>query len=192
MKIYKEKAGFTLLELMISMIILATALMGILPFFFYSQAQLKQASITSIAMTLIQEKMERISQLDFEMIHYMDAPFYPDMTTQYTYILPEYFQEPCTDVSPNPCGFQSSTNSLMDVALKHGYFFTRIIDIDDINHWASIELPEDQGPYTTGLYLPDNETIGVTIEVRWRTPGGERFVRSSTMIFDSTNFQENL
>lgn len=32
--------GFTLLELMISMSVLAVALMGILPFFFYAQAQI--------------------------------------------------------------------------------------------------------------------------------------------------------
>jgi len=187
--IKKNKAGFSLLELMIAMCILATAMMGILPFFFYSQAQLKRAAITSIAMTLIQEKMERIAQLDFDMIHYMDAPFYPDVTTQYTYILPEYFQSPCTDVAPNPCGYQASNNFLVDVVQRQGYYFTRFTDIDDINYYPSLELPEDQGPYTTGLYLPDSDTIGVTVEVHWRIPGGDRFIRSSTMIFDSTNFQ---
>jgi len=134
-----NKFGFTLLELMISMSILATALMGILPFFFYSQAQIKQATITNIAMGLIQEKMERIAQLDYDSIHFMDAPFYPDLTTQYLYILPEVNMSPCTDVAPNPCGFKSWCNCLVDIVEKQGYFFTRTIDIDDVKDFPSME-----------------------------------------------------
>ena len=182
-----EQTGFTLLELMISMTILATALMGILPFFFYSQAQIKQATISNIAMSLIQEKMERISQLDYKDIHYMDAPFFPDMTTQYAYILPEVNLSPCTDVMPNPCGFKNWCNCLIDIVQRQGYFFTRSIDIDDPYNYPSMEFPADLRPGTpTGLNVPDFETKGVTIEVRWRTPGGERFVRSSTLVFDNT------
>lgn len=190
MKQFEKKiAGFTLLELMISIVILATALMGILPFFFYSQAQLKQATITSLAMTLVQEKMERITQLDYDLIHFMDAPFFPDTTTQYVYILPEANLSPCTDVAPNPCGYQPATNMLVDIVERQGYFFTRTIDIDALDQFGSLELPEDQGGGGTGTYLPNNETIGVTIQVTWRIPGGERFVRSSTMVYDSTDFQ---
>jgi len=188
----KQIAGFTLLELMISIVILATALMGILPFFFYSQAQLKQATITSLAMTLIQEKMERIIQLDFDLIHYMDAPFFPDTTTQYNFILPEVYLSPCTDVAPNPCGYQPATNMLVDIVERQGYFFTRTIDIDSIQQLGSLELPEDQGTTGTGTYLPNADTVGVTIQVTWRIPGGERFVRSSTLVFDSSDFQVGL
>ncbi|MBN1879406.1 type II secretion system protein [bacterium] len=183
-----NKDGFTLLELMISMTILATALMGILPFFFYSQAQIKQATISNIAMSLVQEKMERISQMDFGDVHYMDAPYYPDLTTQYSYILPEVNMSPCTDVAPNPCGFQTWCNCLIDIIQKQGYFFTRTIDIDDPTMFDSMEFPADLRPGSpTGLNVPDFETKGVTIEVRWRTPGGERFVRSSTLVFDNTD-----
>ncbi|MBN1296735.1 prepilin-type N-terminal cleavage/methylation domain-containing protein [bacterium] len=189
MNIDKKIAGFTLLELMISMIILATALMGILPFFFHSQAQLKQATLTGLAMTLIQEKMERIIQLDYDLIHYMDAPFFPDLTTQYTFVLPEVFMSPCTDVTPNPCGYQSASNLLVDVVERQGYFFTRTVDIDCMSQLGSLELPEDQGTHPTGLYLPNDDTIGVTIQVQWRIPGGERFVRSSTLVFDNSDFQ---
>ncbi len=100
MTLLSKKSGFTLLELMISMTILAIALMGILPFFFYSQAQIKQATLSNIAIGLVQQKMERIAQMDFQDIHYMDAPFFPDMTTQYSYILPEVNMSPCDDVRP--------------------------------------------------------------------------------------------
>ena len=192
MKFFRIKDGFTLLELMISMTILATVLMGILPFFFYSQEQMKQATITSMAMTLVQEKMERIAQLDYDLIHYMDAPFFPDVTTQYHYILPEVMMSPCTDVGPSPCGFQTSTNNLVDIVRRQGYYFTRTTDIDSIEQVGSLELPEDRGTYSTGLYLPNDETIGITIEVRWRIPGGERFVRSSTWVFDNSNFQDEI
>lgn len=185
-----QNKGFTLLELLISIVILATALTGILPFFFYSQAQMKQATITSLAMTLIQQKMERIAQLDYELIHYMDAPFFPDVVTQYTYILPEYFLPPCTDIAPNPCGFQGASNMLVDIVNLRGYFFTRYTDIDSLDQAGSLELPEDRGSPPTFTYLPNSDTLGVTIEVHWRIPGGERFVRSSTWVYNSSNFQD--
>jgi len=192
MTFLKTKVGFTLLELMISMVILATALSGILPFFFYSQAQMKQATITTMAMGLVQEKMEHVAQLDFDLIHFMDAPFLPDISTQYTYMLPEYFLNPCNSVAPNPCGYQSSTNMLVDIISRKGYYFTRTIDVDSLTQIGSLELPEDSGPAPTFTYLPNADTVGITIEVRWRRPGGERVVRSSTWVYDSNNFQDIL
>jgi prepilin-type N-terminal cleavage/methylation domain-containing protein len=185
----KNYRGFTLLELMIAMSVLAVALMGILPFFFYAQAQIKQATITNIALSLIQQKMERIGQLDYELIHHMDAPFHPDMTTQYSYILPERNLPPCSTMTPNPCGFQEWCNCLVDIVEAHGYYFTRLINIDDPRNYSSLEFPDVLQPGSpTGLYLPNLDTKGVTIEVRWNTPRGEQFVRSRTMIYDNTEF----
>ncbi len=187
----KNRHGFTLLELMIAMSVLAVALMGILPFFFYAQAQIKEATITNIALSLIQQKMERIGQLEYDMIHYMDAPFYPDTATQYSYILPERNQPPCTLMTPNPCGFQEWCNCLVDIIETHGYYFTRLINIDDPRNWASLNFPDalcEECGYSTGLYLPNLDTKGVTIEVRWNTPRGEQFVRSRTMIYDNAEF----
>jgi prepilin-type N-terminal cleavage/methylation domain-containing protein len=189
MRLDKNFRGFTLLELMVSMSILAVALMGILPFFFYAQAQIKQATITNIALSLLQQKMERIAQLDYKMIHYMDAPFFPDLTTQYLYILPEKNMSPCSDFPSNPCGFQSGCNCLIDIVETQGYYFTRSIDIDDPRIFDSLEMPEDlQIGSPIGLYIPNFDSKGVTIEVKWKVPGGERFVRSTTMIYDNTDF----
>ena len=183
--------GFTLLELMISMSILAVALMGILPFFFYAQAQITQATITNIAMSLLQQKIDRIAQLDYDLIHHMDAPFYPDMATQYLYILPEVNASPCIDYPSNPCGFKSSCNCLIDIVYLDGYYFTRTIDIDDPLNSDSIEFSQDfQSGSPTGLYLPNFDTKGIMVEVRWTVPGGkERFVRSTTLVYNNTDFK---
>ncbi|MGB3975787.1 MAG: prepilin-type N-terminal cleavage/methylation domain-containing protein [bacterium] len=182
--------GFTLLELMISMSVLAVALMGILPFFFYAQAQITQATITNIAMSLLQQKLNRITQLDYDLIHYMDAPFYPDVATQYLYILPEVNDSPCRDYPSNPCGFKPACNCLVDIAIVDGYHFTRTIDIDDPLDFDSIEFAQDrQFGTTTHLYLPNFDTKGITVEVRWTVPGGkERYVRSTTLVYNNIDF----
>ncbi len=87
---------------------------------------------------------------------------------------------------PNPCGFKTWCNCLIDIVERQGYFFTRTIDIDDPRLVDSMEFPDDlRTDSSTGLNVPDFETKGVTIEVRWRTPGGERFVRSSTAVGDN-------
>jgi len=179
--------GFTLLELMISMVILATAFLGILPFFFYSQAQLKDSALSNFAMSVIQEKMERISNLEFDLVHHQDDPF-SDPATQYTYILPEVQTYPCTDYTPpNPCGWDPFTNFLIDVVKRNDYFFTRHIDVDHPDYADSFE-PDDEP-------LPDNDTLRVTITVYWTVPGGnnvnQRFVRATTHLTDDIGIQFN-
>ncbi len=190
-RLISRQKGFTLLELMISMVILAIAFIGILPFFFYSQAQLKEATLTNMAMQLIEEKMERIMYLggeDIDLIHWQDDPF-PGSGTQYTYILPERFMEPCSGYPSNPCGWDdkgtANRNMLMDVVERQEYFFTRFIDIDDPDISASWEDENTFGADPSGGGLPDDgQTIRVTITVTWTIPGGgEHFVRATTHVY---------
>ncbi len=189
----KKNSGFTLLELMIAMVILAIAFMGILPFFFYSQARLKEATLTNLAMSLIQAKMDRIIHLDYGLIHWQDNPF-GDSETQYTYILPEYYNSPCIDYrNGNPCGWHDTAtrNMLMDIVELQGYYFTRYIDIDHpydpvnspygVASWESDDYIEPGNP---GLPT-DKRTLRVTISVYWTVPGGnQHFVRATTLLFD--------
>jgi prepilin-type N-terminal cleavage/methylation domain-containing protein len=182
---FRSERGFTLLELLISMVILSIAFLGILPFFFYSQAKLKDATLTNLALSLIEEKMERITNLGYELINYQDNPW-GDVNTQYTYILPEVNIPPCSTYHPNPCGYQGTwtKKQLMDICRlprnlppdsKDGYFFTRYIDIDQPDIPDSWDDPIDPG-------LPsDHQTLRVTITVLWNVPGGKQhFVQATT------------
>jgi prepilin-type N-terminal cleavage/methylation domain-containing protein len=170
----KEK-GFTLLELMMSLIILSVAFLGILPMFFYSQAQIKEATLTNKAISIIQQRIARINSLQFDEIDFRD--FNDDPLIQYTYIMPEVLQEPCVS-NPGVCGFIPSINMLREIIVSGGYYFTMIIDIDDPTETSSYE-PGDTTP-------PDNLTKRVTIRVSWTIPGGrERSVSTTTEIFNS-------
>ncbi|MBN1550907.1 type II secretion system protein [bacterium] len=187
----KKQSGFTLLELMMSMVIMSIAFLGILPIFFYSQAQIKEATLTNIAISIIEEKMDRIVQLDYDLINYtdFDHAFYPSMP-QYTYVLPERYTRPCTSYSPNPCGFVTNSSSpyyhkLLDIVEVNGYYFTRVIDIDQPKIWESLEDEDKTGLGQDNLPA-DRQTLRVTITVSWTVPGGhQRSVSSTTHIFDA-------
>ncbi len=170
-----DEKGFTLLELMMSLIILSIAFLGILPMFFYSQAQIKEATLTNKGISIIQERLSRINTLKFAEIDYRDFSDNPAM--RYTYIMPEVLQAPCTTY-PGTCGFIPSLNMLREVVEADGYFFTMIVDIDDPQESASLETGDPA--------LPDPLTKRITIRVSWTIPGGyERSVSTTTEIFNS-------
>jgi len=119
--------------------------------------------------------LSRINTLQYREIDYRD--FNDNPTLQYTYIMPEVLQEPCTS-HPGTCGFIPSINMLREIVVSDGYYFTMIIDIDDPMEVPSME-PGDVAP-------PDNLTKRVTIRVSWTIPGGhERSVSATTEIFNS-------
>jgi prepilin-type N-terminal cleavage/methylation domain-containing protein len=182
MNVYRisKSCGFTLLELLISIVILATCFLGILPLFFYSQAQIKSAIITNLAMTLIEDKMSRIVITDYEYITYDD--FDGDSNKEYIYVLPEKRLAPCTTLPSDPCGFVPSLNVLRDYVVKQGYFFTRYIDIDDPGDSNSLES-DDINPGGESNLPSDGITKRITITVEWTVPGGKKqFVRAATEI----------
>ncbi|MBN1354869.1 type II secretion system protein [bacterium] len=194
MKLRTER-GFTLLELMMSLVILSIALMGILPLFFYSQAQLKEATLSNLGISIIQSKMERILNLNYDLINYtdFDNAYFPGRP-EYTYILPERATSPCITYVPNPCGYVSNNtspyyNKLLDIVEVDRYYFTRVIDVDDPDDFNSLE-PDDYGP--GGSNLPaDMMTKRVTLTVYWTVPGGKQhFVSSTTQIFDAPDWLE--
>jgi prepilin-type N-terminal cleavage/methylation domain-containing protein len=171
-----ESSGFTLLELMMSMVIMAIAFLGILPFFFYSQAQLKQATIMNAAITCIQNIMERVLFLDYDLITYDDFDGTP---TQFVYVLPEANLQPCSTLPAGSCGFIPSLNMLRDYVQAGSYFFTRVIDIDDPDDPNSLES-NDLRPGGNDL-PPDGITKRITVKVSWTIPGGgERYVMATT------------
>jgi prepilin-type N-terminal cleavage/methylation domain-containing protein len=176
----RKAAGFTLIELMMSMVIMSIAFMGILPFFFYSQAQIKQSIITNIAILLIQEKMERILSLDYDLIQYDD--FDGDPAKEYVYVLPERKLRPC--ITYGGCGYiPAPANILRDYVESQGYFFTRTIDIDQPDLSASLEV--DDMPGGTSNLPPDMITKRVTIKVSWTVPGQQQqYVSATTQIAD--------
>ena len=177
-----KESGFTLLELMMSMVILAIAFLGILPLFFYSQALIKDATLQNMALSVLQNKMDRILELDYNRINYsdFDDSLFPDVP-EYTFILPEVATDPCDSYAINPCGFVTSgasqfRNYLLDIVDVQGYFFTRVIDIDQPDISNSIETGDDPLP-------PGDQTLRVTISVYWTVPGNkEHFVSSTTEI----------
>ena len=179
----KKQKGFTLLELMISMVIMAIAFLGILPFFFYSQSQIKQAIITNYAMNILQEKMERITHLDYGMILYDDQDGTPN---EYIFVLPEARLSPCTGLPGGSCGYIPSTNLLRDYVERDGYFFTRLIDIDQPEDRNSLEEEDKIGPF--GDNLPsDRLTKRINIQVNWTVPGGtSQFVAATTQVANIT------
>ncbi len=186
LKIQNAK-GFTLLELMMSMVIMSIAFLGILPLFFMSQAQIKKATLTNMAMAILQDKMDRIRGLDYDLINYTDfddSAGFTDMP-EYTYILPDVTNAPCTSFVPNPCGWVSDSsspyyNKLLDVVMVDNYYFTRIVDVDDPDDRNSLEHPED----FNGIHdnLPSGgDTKRISVYVFWTLPGGKSDHIGATM-----------
>ncbi|GEM_PF-5917610 len=170
--------GFSLLELMISLVVMITAFMGILPFFFYAQKSIKEALLTQYALTFIEEKMERIKTLDYDLIDYRDFSDLASEGLAYIYILPEVNGGMCAD--HGPCGFNvDGTNTLRDIVSSpgSGYFFERHIDIDDSEDDESWE----PGETPLNINLPP-ATKRISIRVSWSVPGVDkhRFVTAST------------
>jgi prepilin-type N-terminal cleavage/methylation domain-containing protein len=192
MRLNNRERGFTLLELMMSLVILSIAFMGILPLFFYAQAQLKEATLSNLAVSVVQAKMERIMELDFDYINYtdFDDTYFPS-EPEYTFILPERATSPCTTYAPNPCGYISDNsspyyNKLMDIVVIDDYYFTRIIDVDDPLDSSSMEDTLDL------VNLPaDSMTKRVTVTAYWTVPGGKQHhVSSITHVFDAPSWLE--
>lgn len=172
------KKGFTLLELMISMVVMLTAFMGILPFFFYAQKSIKESLLTQYAVNFVEEKMERIKILDYELIDYQDFADLASEGLAFIYILPEVNGGVCASHAGG-CGFDvDGTHMLRDIVNQtgSGYFFIRHIDIDNSMDSDSWEVGETR----SNLNLPD-DTTRITIRVSWTVPGGrQRFVTATT------------